>query len=250
LPLLALLACAPDNSKARMELGAISRDLGQRNLYSAISRCDVFLGNAPQGQGSAEALYLRGRAYEERKARNLQEAKANLAAARLSYERALGLTPAGLLEAYVRTSLANVAFHQEDFATAASEWTLAYSALDRQDLKSLVMLRIGVCQQRLGRFADADRTLYAVQRQHPNSEAARLANQRQGLRTFWVQLAVFKTAAGADRAIAALQGERVIRTRDSQNRHVLRLGPYSTYADARAVRQKHAPIYPDAYVVP
>lgn len=226
--------------------------LEARQYDAAIAQADAYLQKVPAGIGSADAMYLKGRAIEQRPAADITESQANLKSAGNLYQQALGLKPAPRTEAYIRASLANVKFFQDDYNDALSQWSTAYEKITEPDVQAVVLYRIGICQQRLGRFTDADRTFAAVQQRYPKSSVAAAAKAHAGARQFWVQLATFKSTSGADKAVAELlkQGVTVQRSSDSQGRTVLRVGPLTTYDQARATKAKFTSTYADAMIVP
>ena len=118
--------------------------------------------------------------------------------------------------------------------------------------KSYALYRIGICQQRLGRFDHADQTFAMVQQQFPNSEAAAKAKQHQGARGFTVQLATFSSSNNAEAAAANLRREGAIPARavDAQGHSVVSVGPFQDYSQAQAARARFASVYPDALIVP
>ena len=124
--------------------------------------------------------------------------------------------------------------------------------LDKPETKSWVLYRIGLCQQRLGRFADADKTFAAVQQGYPNSVPAQRAAERQGARSFYVQVGTFSSPAGADKTVAALraQGTMPEKTVDAKGRHIVRVGPLASFQQAQSVKQRLAGSYPDAMIIP
>jgi tetratricopeptide (TPR) repeat protein len=197
-------------------------------------------------------LYLRGRALTDRVSANEAESKANLQAARVAYVQALQLDPRQPLDAYIRTSLANVAYFQDDYQTAMQQWTAAYERLENKDLKAWVLYKIGRSLQRLGRFDQADRTFATVQQQYPGSSPAQLSREVQGQRQFFVQLATFNSASSAERAAGTLrrQGVTPILNANASSQHVLRIGPYATFEQARSMRGRFAAEYPDALISP
>ncbi len=226
--------------------------LDARDYNEAIAKADEFLLSAPHGPGSAEALYLKGRSFEEKTAGDQAEAKANLQSARAAYIQALEQMPRQPLEAYIRASLANVAYFQDDYPTAISQWSAAYDKLDKDDLKAWALYRIGLSQQRLGQFAQADQTFVNVQQLHPNTVPAQRAREHQGARAFFVQLATFASPASATRAAAELQRQGVAASTaaDSAGHSVLRIGPISSYTQAAYYKTRFAEQYPDAVVLP
>jgi cell division septation protein DedD len=111
---------------------------------------------------------------------------------------------------------------------------------------------MGLCQQRLGQFQQADQTFAMVQQQHPGSTPAQRAKEHVGVRSFFVQLVTFKTAASADKAVAALRREGVepARIENDQGFQQIRVGPVQSYAQAVSLKTRFADRYPDAIIVP
>src|SRR2546426_292476 len=79
---------------------------------------DKYLAEHPGGAGSAEAMYLRGRAVEQRTKYSDNEVIANLRQARGIYDKALEASPSRFLESYIRTSLGNVSYWLGDYAAS------------------------------------------------------------------------------------------------------------------------------------
>jgi TolA-binding protein len=251
LPLALLLAVAAGCADQKaLEATRKALTVGQND--QAIAQADAYLQRSPRGAGASEALYLRGRAYEQRTASSAAEATANLRAARASYVEALSRSPRSNLEAYVRTSLGNVAFYEEDYTTALTQLASAYEHLNKPELQSWALYRMGLCQQRLGRFVEADRSFALVEQTFPRTQPAPYAREHMGVRSFYVQLAAFDAAAGADKAAAAVRrsGVPTLRLVDARGHQVVRVGPYATYAQARAMKQRFADEYADAMILP
>ena len=110
--------------------------LENQQYDEAIAKADDVLAAAPHGEAAAGALYLRGRGFEGQNAAGVSadEAKANLQSARESYIKGLGENPPQPLQSYLRASLGNVAYFQDDYATAVTQLNAAYDGLDRDDL--------------------------------------------------------------------------------------------------------------------
>jgi outer membrane protein assembly factor BamD (BamD/ComL family) len=250
---LSLLAAGCANSNAgRAELDSGYAALGSGQFEKALADADAYLQRKPVGPGSAEALYLRGRAIEQRVATSPRDATANLQTARNAYINALQQRPSRDLEAYIRTSLANVAYFQDDYTTALGQWTTAYEILKNDEVKAWVLYRMGLSNQRLGRFTDADRYLAAVQQRYPGSVPAQRAAEKKGARAFTIQLATYTTAAAADGAVAQLRtsGSPANKQLDAKGRSVVFVGPISSYQQALATRQTLVSKFPDALIVP
>jgi tetratricopeptide (TPR) repeat protein len=241
------------NAQQNQQLVAGYQALNQGQADTAMSDADNYLAAQPTGAGAAEALYLKGRAFEARPKLNPEQARQNLASARAAYEAALDQHPVRKTEGYIRAALSNVAFYQDDYLTALDQATHAYDLVsDNRDLSSVLLYRMGVSQQRLGRFTDADHTFDLVQMRYPLSPLADRARARQGMRQFFVQLATFDSTAGADEAIASLRGSGLNLTRaaDSSNHVRLDAGPFESYQAAKDVQTRYASQYPKALTVP
>jgi tetratricopeptide (TPR) repeat protein len=182
----------------------------------------------------------------------VDEARNNLQEARAAYIEALEQMPRQPLESYIHASLGNVAYFQDDYQSAIGQLNAAYDKLDNDEIKAWALYRVGLSQQRLGQFAQADQTFASVQQFHPNSVPARRAREHQGARAFYVQLATFSSPAGADSAAADLRRQGVIATRasDAQGRAILRVGPIASYSQAQYLRGRFTDKYPDAYIIP
>lgn len=250
----ALPGCADNNPSPQQstQLSAGFRALEQNQSQVAIEQAEAYLRKQPHGPGSAEALYLKGRGYEQKAARDRNEVKRNLTEARTAYLDGLNRQPTPQTEGNIRASLSNVAFYQDDFATALAEASRAHALSDSQQVQSVLLYRMGVSQQRLGRFTDADQTFAVVQQRYPGSPLAQRAREHAGQRNFFVQLATFNTPAGADKAIESLRAAGVVISKhtDSARHTIVNIGPFSTYENAKSAKERFAGQYPDALIVP
>ncbi|HEY1685737.1 MAG TPA: tetratricopeptide repeat protein [Tepidisphaeraceae bacterium] len=210
----------------------------------AIEAAQAYLNLHPDGPDAAEAWYIIGRADETSNATQDQ--------ARQAYEQAMAHRPSPAQQADIRAGLANVAFFQGDYPKALQEWSAAYPALSDRTAKAWTLYRIGLCQQRLGRFADADPTFAMVQRDYTETPAAERAAQKSGYREFYVQVGVYENPANAWANLNALRklGIPARIFRNTANRHVLCAGPVATYVAAQALRLRVAMKYPSAMIVP
>ena len=228
--------------------------LENQQYNEAIAKAEEFLAGTPHGPGSAEALYLKGRGLEGKYTAgvSVDEARQNLQAARSAYIEALEQNPKQPLESYIHASLGNVAYFQDDYQSAIGQLNAAYEKLDSDDIKAWVLYRVGLSQQRLGQFTQADQTFGAVQQFHPNSVPAQRSREHQGARSFYVQLATFANAASADQAAIDLRKQGVAATRisDAQGRSLLRAGPIASFSQAQYIRGRFAEKYPDAFILP
>lgn len=244
------VGCATDNSAQGLQQGYNALESNQYD--QAISRANEYLTQHPVGPGSAEALYLRGRGYEQRVAANAKDAQANLQTARTAYIDALKRDPDTKLAGYIHTSLANVAYFQDDYPTALQEWSNVYESLTSDDVRAWVLYRIALCHQRLGHFAEADRVFATVEQKFGSSIPAVRAKEKRGARGFSVQLATFLSTTSADTVIGTLRTQGVLASRqvDAKGRSVVMVGPVPTYAQAQSVRNAQLSKFPDAIIIP
>lgn len=225
--------------------------LAEGDFSGAVQAADKALANSEGGESAARALYIKGRAIEDRPKATREEADADLREAWRNYTEALKARPTPGLEGYIRTSLANAAYWLGEYATAERQWALAYDVLTSADLKAWVLYRRGLCQQRQGMWAAADATYAAVQKEYPGTEQAGRAAAKAGARAFYVQVGAYEGVASADAVAAQLRanGFAAGRSAAGQLYRVL-VGPFTRYADAAATRARMGSQYRDALIVP
>ncbi len=248
---LGVAGCASDQvTQKKLEDGKLA--LENKNFDSAIANADAVIAKQGTGADASAAYYLKGRSIEQREKANPSMAMDDLELAKVNYNRALQLVPPKRLEGYIRTSLANVNYFQDNYSAAFEEWSKAYDLLSEPELKAWTLYRIGLSQQRLGRFDQADKTFNQVQNLFPNSEQANRSRERKGIRNFQVQLATFSNSKGAENAINELkqQGVSPNKTTDARGLTIIRVGPVATYAEARRIKERFAGKYADAIILP
>ena len=244
-------------AEIQQTIDAAYASFNQRRYDEAMANAERVLAGNANGPGAAEAHYLRGRVFEERAkaadgAKDVAGARAALQSAREAYNAALAAKPAAPLEANTRAGIANVAYFQEDYATAIAQGTAAQQKVTDPQVKAWVLYRVGLSQQRFGNFAEAERTFAQVQQQFPNTEQARRAAAHRGVNGFYVQVGAYDSPANADNALAGLRADGVIAMRltDPRGRNVVRVGPMRTYDEAKKVKTRIAAKHPDALIIP
>jgi tetratricopeptide (TPR) repeat protein len=250
----ALTLCAPGcggGPRATHHIEAGNAAFEQQRYDEALGQAERGLAAESTGRSAAEALYLRGRTLEQRPKPNQSMAETDLREAARAYAEALKQTPEKELEAYIRTSLGNVAYWLNDYATAETQWQSAYPLLEDDNLRAWVLYRVGLSQQRQSRWMAADATFLAVQNTFPNTDPAKRAYEHQGARAFYVQIGAFANATSANQAIADVQqqGFKANRATKGELQRIL-VGPYVDYNHAVAAREKLLPSYRDAVIVP
>ncbi|CAN5624977.1 hypothetical protein BH09PLA1_BH09PLA1_37290 [soil metagenome] len=260
LSLLALIltsaaGCAADQAaQENLDAGfvAIANPRQDNQLSDALARADAQIAKEPSGKNAAKALYLRGRALEQRVKQSPAQATADFGSARQAYTDALQQSPGTPLEYYIRASLANICYWQDDYTTAQQQWQACAGKFDDTSVNAFIAYRIGLCQQRLGNFVAADQTFASVQQKFQSPEVVMRAKAHSGFRSFTVQLATFATAQNADAAVAQLMRENVNpkRVTDPRGTHVVNIGPCANYAQAQQLKARFVGRFPDAVIVP
>jgi tetratricopeptide (TPR) repeat protein len=248
----ALAGCQDRARTAELQGGYAS--LQHKEYEQARMAAERVLARDPAGAGAAEAHYLRGRALEQRTKPDDLAARADFAAARAAYFRALGLASGPALQAHIHTSLGNVCYWLEDYAAAEVHCRAAASLLAPGDLHAWVLYRMGLCQQRLGKWAAADGTFATIERQYRGTEAARRSVERRGAREFYVQVSAFSNPDSAEKFLRTLHGQGFPAVRlykPDRKLHIALAGPLRDYAQATAMRSRlHTQGYKDAFIVP
>jgi tetratricopeptide (TPR) repeat protein len=243
-----LAGCEADAvDRSKLDAGEKAFKLQQYDQAIADSSAAI-----PQGGATAaEAYYVRGRAVEDRPKANPAAAMSDLQLAARDYSAGLQLQPMDPLLALLHTQLGNVLYFQDNYSGALQQWTVAYKGLGKPEWQMWVLYRMGICQQRLGRFADADRTFQQVQDDFPDSEPANRAKAHQGVTEFYVQVGAFANDADIQRAAAAVVAVGAVPQRAiSKNLTVIRTGGVATYDQAKILQARLAVDYRDAVVMP
>jgi len=228
------------------ELDRAADALAAGQYDTAVAAADTYLAREPAGERAAEALYLKGRAIEDEPASSADQARRNLQQAREAYVAAIKAGPKNsATDALIRSALADVAYWQDDYATASEQGLAAYANLADPAARAWTLYRAGVSQQRLGRFEEADVTLRIVSADHAGTEPANRAAARIGTRAFNVRVTNDASAVAQLKKLGYAVGSR-----GSASGAAYYVGPFTSYAQANAARTKLVGKYPGATVEP
>ena len=222
------------------------------NYIAIMGAADAYLQENPKGQAAADALYLRGRALEEKAQRDAASPQKDWAEAYNNYSQALDLKPRAGLEGSIHAQMGNILYFQDRYPAAVTELSAGYEKLERDSDKAWALYRMGLCHQRMGSWTEADKNFAAVQQQYPNTEPAQRSRDHQGYKAFWVQVATFPNSNMAAAALAELKKQGLtaqLFVDTTRNAQVVRVGPLS-YEGAVATRQRVSGKYRDAILVP
>ena len=245
-----LVSACTGNTQSRQQLDAGKHALDAGQYDQAIRDADAVLATN-DSPALAEAYYLRGYAIEQRQKDDNAAAARDLAMARDSYTHGLNSDPRPVLAARLHAQLGNVCYYQEDYSTAVRELEIAYAQSHDPQPKDLILYHIGIGQQRLGRFEDADRSFLLLQQDYPNSPCCAGARAHQGIRGFYVQVGAYSQAADIDKAAGAVAaaGSVPLKTTD-KGLTIVRTADVPSFGQAEQLRSRLAGQYPDARVMP
>ncbi|HEY7119183.1 MAG TPA: SPOR domain-containing protein [Tepidisphaeraceae bacterium] len=250
-----ILAGCSSGPSTREQLGTAYKELESPNpnYVEIASDADAYLKENPTGPAAADALYLRGRALEEKGQRDAASPQKDFADAYDVYNQALSQKPRPGLEGLIHVGMGNVLYFQDRYSAAINELATGLDKLERDSDKAWTLYRVALCYQRMGSWDDADKGFATVQQQYPNTPQAERAREHQGARGFYVQVGTYASPAMADAATMDLKklGYPAQRFQDNaRNVQYVRVGPINSYESAVATRQKVWGRYRDSVIVP
>jgi tetratricopeptide (TPR) repeat protein len=244
--------CANNGPKEKLAAAYQQLDTQNPSYVEISAAADAYLQASPTGPAAADAYYLQGRALEAKSQRDPASPQKDCADAYNAYSQALAQKPRLGLEGLIHVGMGNILYFQDRYAAAVGELTAGYEKLERDNDKAWALYRIALSQQRLGRWAEADKNYTLVQQQFPSTEPAARARDKRGYNAFWVQVATFPNPQVASAAMAELKKQGMpaqLFVDTTRNAQVVRVGPLS-YEGATATRQKVLTKYPYAAIVP
>jgi TolA-binding protein len=254
--LVAAAGCGGNQQATKDRLAAAYGELAnpQPNYAEVAAAADQYLQENPSGPDAADALYLRGRAMETKGQRDPASPAKDFADAHNYYTQAAAQNPRPALEGLIHAGIGNVLYFQERYGQAIGELSTAYDKLEKPDDKAWALYRIGLSQQRMGRWDDADKNFALVQQHFPNTVQAQRAREKQGARAFWVQVGAYSTPQQADAVVADLKkaGMPALRFAEPSGKgtQYVRAGPLPTYEQAVAAKNRVEKKYGTVVILP
>ncbi len=247
--------CTSVNPAANTYLDKANTELREAQYASAFVSADAAVRADPTGPTAAAAYYDRGRAIEDRPKKDQAASFADLHQAAGDYQRAivaLQYTMNKSLEGQIRAQLGSVSIELDDYPTAAMQLSVAVNLLEDDASKREAMYGLGLSQQRLGRFDDADQTFGRVEELYPGTDAANMSKMHAGTRAFYVTVGAFTAEGDVTRASARLaKAGFAARVEHGANGVTTVLaGPFSSYTGAKALQGSLAPDFPGSMIVP
>lgn len=224
-------------------------DAYRRKQYmTAIVHLDKFLGQVEGKPEVGKASYLRGLCH----ARTQQRAQAYA-----DLRRAVGIEGDSeiLWRAYV--TLGSLQFDDGDWSGAVESLSAGRSRMPSAPPRDVVLYRIGLCQERLGRWDESRTTFAELVSAFPSSPQAAGARRRLELspRYFSIQCGVFREQKNAEGQQLQLRRQNlpaVVRSeqRDGKSVFVVLSGEYASYEEAKRRLPEVQKAAPDAVLWP
>lgn len=212
---------------------------------ATVSRADEFLAQYGDTEAAGEAYYLRGLAYAASKDR--AHASADFESAIKSANRS-DLTP------LAHVAAGNLAFEDGKLTLAAQHYQPVVEQLPNESPKDIVLYRLGVCYSRQGRWQDGRTWFSQLTGAFPASSMEPLARRYLAVDGFTIQCGAYLDPANAQKQVRALrdQGAKDVRwVQDPRMKyHLVQVGSYATYREARDGLAQVMRSVPDAIIVP
>lgn len=225
-------------------LGEVEQAYQDGDDATAIVRADRFLLSYNGTNAAGEAYYLRGLAHARRRERDL---------ARRDFEQALQRAHRKDLAPLTQVALGNLDFEQWKLGTAAEHYRVAVEQLPNEPPKDLVLYRLGLCEARLGHWAQARNWFSQVMHLFSHSAVEPAARRYAAADAFTVQCGAYSDWRNADRQVRMLKERNLPAERrmDSHGRyHLVQVGRYPRYQEARTALAKVRGLVPTAIIVP
>jgi tetratricopeptide (TPR) repeat protein len=244
----AVAGCADSQEQRRMTLVQGERAFQNRQYDTAIGQLTAFLSEARDQPETGRALYVRGMALALTDQR--PQAYADL-------ERAARDARDPQVAWRAQAVLGVMRFEDQEWAGAAQALGSAASAMPAGPPLDAVLFRLGLCQERLGRWGEAQTQYRRIVSQFTQGTYPGLAQRRLDLKAdhFAVQCGAFAQVQNASAQAAQLQRAglpaQVQRdVRGGATPYVVFVGRYATYAEAVDALARVRAIVPDAVIWP
>ena len=227
--------CARAASKQGRAQLVLARSQYEGGKYvPAVRMLSNFIRDERGSKELGQAYYLRGLCYQEMGSGRELEASGDFEAA---IKKSRGEAVAGL----AHVALGHIYFekHPDKQDKAIEQYTAALGKLGEVKPKDVVLYRLGVAQQKLGQWSEADLHLSRCLDGFAESKYASYARGRFGSRRWRLQYGAFGNLGGAKRMVRELgrsgvEAEWLPRRKDGRLLYAVQSGEYNTYAEAEA----------------
>lgn len=230
--------------RAAFDTGYAALEAGR--WQEAVDGFTRYLRSDPTSAHRGEVYYYRGEALVHLNRR---------AEAKTDFVRATGAGARPPIDQFARVAIGNLYYEEGSDAKAVEHYAKVFDDPHKDVPMPLILLRVGVGLQRLGKWALADRYLAHLVEKYPNTPAARQAMRRLHADAFRVQTGAFASmttaARQAGRVRAAGFETRLGRTTGGGGTlNTVQVGRAGTYAEAAVLAQRVQQAGFDTLIVP
>jgi len=225
-------------------LGQIDETYRRGDYAGTITRANEFLTVYGGVEAAGEAYYIRGLALASLNDR---------ARARQDFETAVRLARRSDLAPLAEVALGNLAYEQGRLPVAAVHYRRVVEKLPNEGPKDEVLYRLGKSYAYLGDWRAAKQWFAQLMHLFPGSLREAAARRYFAADGFTVQCGAFRVYANAQQQAAELrrQGLPARQVQDARMRyHLVQVGLYASYQEARGALARVAAFVPDAIIVP
>ncbi|MDK1032070.1 MAG: tetratricopeptide repeat protein [Planctomycetia bacterium] len=213
---------------ARVLFDAGYRKFEQYKWVEADALFTRFLRQYPTSSAASEVYYYRGLS-RQRLGRRLE--------ARRDFQAAIGAEGNRKIVAFAKVALANMYYEEGNDGPAIHLYASVLKDPPEGLPLDLVLFRLAVSLQRIGKWAEADKYLRYVLEHHPQSPMAGDAKRRLGARYFTVQVGAYSQVASAQKIAARVRKAGfkpwfAVVLKNGRQLHTVRIGKTATYVGA------------------
>lgn len=230
LAVLAVTGCQSVTAEQRAWLDSGKAAYQSDNYDRALSDLTRFINAVPDQPETSEAQYIR--------ALSLLKLGRRLDA-RTEFARCAETAADRDVRWRAYTTLGTIDYEDHQWTNAARSYAAALEIAPPADAVPIVLFRLGVCYERIGRWSDAPPAYQRIVDEFPQSSVAEAARRRLELRAshFAVQCGVFSSESNAMNETQRLRAEGLQayarpELRSGVRVYVVLVGKYSRYEDA------------------
>ncbi|MBE3069587.1 MAG: tetratricopeptide repeat protein [Planctomycetes bacterium] len=219
--------CGPRRAdRAAFDAGYAAFEAGR--WQEAADNFTRYLQSDPTSATRGEVYYYRGQAVLHLKQRE---------DARRDFERAIGAEARPPIDQFARVAIGNLYYEEGNDAKALEHYVVVVRKPAKDLPMPMVLLRMGVSLQRLGRWPMADKYLSYLIEKHPDTPAAAEAMRRVHADAFRIQTGAFGSHAAAQIEANRVQSvgmvARIARVAaNGRTLYAVQVGRARTYAEA------------------
>jgi len=238
--------CASSGRADRAVFDASYAALEAGRWQEAVDGFTRYLRSDPTSPHRGEVYYYRGEALVHLNRRT--EAKTD-------FVRAIGAGAGPPIDQFARVAIGNLYYEEGNDAKAIEHYVKVVDDPHKDVPMPMILLRVGVSLQRLGKWSLADRYLGHLIEKHPDTGAARQAMRRLHADAFRVQTGAFASMTTAAREVrraraAGFEARLGRITSGGRTLNTVQVGRAGTYAEAAVLAQRVHQAGFDTLIVP